>query len=184
MENNLIICGSGGQGVLLAGTVLCYAALKENKNVTWLPSYGAEKRGGLSYCAVILSGEPILSPLISRPAVILALDNIGFDQYEHTLADKGLIILNNTLIVREVKRKDAEVLKAPVTQIARELGNVRIANMVMLGLYLGKTGVLKLGSAIAALENVASSKYKDLILINRKALEKGFELGVLKEKRG
>ena len=91
MEANLIICGSGGQGVLLAGTVLCHAAIKENKNVTWLPSYGAEKRGGLSYCAVVISTEPILSPLISRPPVIIALDNIGFDFYEHTLADKTVI---------------------------------------------------------------------------------------------
>ena len=184
MENNLIICGSGGQGVLLAGTVLCYAGLKENKNVTWLPSYGAEKRGGLSYCAVVISDDPVLSPVISRPSVIIALDNIGFDTYENTLVEKGMIIINTTLILRGSKRKDARVFPVPITQIAREMGNVRIANMVALGVYLGKTGVLKIDSAIAALDDVASSKYKDLVMINKQALEKGFQIGSLKEKRG
>ena len=184
MEASLIICGSGGQGVLLAGTVLCYSALRENKNVTWLPSYGAEKRGGISYCAVVISDEEVLSPVIGRPPAIIALDNIGFDTYENTLAEEGLVILNTSLIIRDTKRKDAVVLKVPITEIARELGNVRIANMVAIGVYLGKTGVLKLESAISALDDIASSKYKDLILINKKALEKGFQIGADKEKRG
>jgi 2-oxoglutarate ferredoxin oxidoreductase subunit gamma len=177
METNLVICGSGGQGVLLSGTVLCHAALKEDKYVTWLPSYGAEKRGGLSYCAVVISGEPIYSPVIGFSEVIIALDNIGFDNYESSLVQKGVIVLNSSQIKREVKRKDAEVLAFPITEMARELGNVRIANMLALGIYAGKTGVVKLESIIASLDNVASDKYKDLIAINKKAMEKGYLLG-------
>ena len=177
MENNVIICGSGGQGVLLAGTVLCKAGLLENKYVTWLPSYGAEKRGGLSYCAVVISDAPIASPVIGRPEVIIALDNIGFDNYENSLADKGLIILNSSLIKREVKRKDAELYQVPITDLARELGNARITNMLELGDYAGKTKVVKIASIIEAMESYASEKYKELVAINKKAIEKGYEIG-------
>ncbi|OGF50917.1 MAG: hypothetical protein A2231_09915 [Candidatus Firestonebacteria bacterium RIFOXYA2_FULL_40_8] len=177
MENNVIICGSGGQGILLAGTVLCRAGLLEDKFVTWLPSYGAEKRGGLSYCAVVISDKPIASPVIGRPEVIIALDNIGFDNYENVLADKGLVILNSSLIKREVKRKDAVVLGIEITEIARELGNARIANMLAIGVYAGISKSVKLESIIAAMEGVASEKYKELVAVNKKAIEKGYELG-------
>ncbi|MCX5776440.1 MAG: 2-oxoacid:acceptor oxidoreductase family protein [Candidatus Firestonebacteria bacterium] len=177
METNLVICGSGGQGVLLSGTVLCHAGLKEGKNVTWLPSYGAEKRGGLSYCCVVLSDKNIASPVIGKAEVIIALDNVGFDNYENSLSENGLLILNSSLIKRETKRKDAKVCKFPITELAKELGNIRIANMLALGIYVGKTKAVKLRSIIAALDNVASEKYKELVAINKKAMEKGFQLG-------
>ena len=177
MESNLIICGSGGQGILLAGNLLCRAALLENKYVTWLPSYGAEKRGGLSYCAVVISDAPISSPVIGRPEVIVALDNIGFNTYEESLLDKGLIILNSSLIKREVKRKEALVFSAPISDLARELGNLRIANMLAMGIYSGKTASVKIESLISAVRAFASDKHSELVAINIKALEKGFELG-------
>ena len=183
MENNLIICGSGGQGILLAGTLLCHAGLKEDKFVTWLPSYGAEKRGGLSYCCVVISDKPISSPVIGRPEVIIALNNIGLDNYENTLIDNGIVILNSSLIKREIKRKDAKVLPVPISELAQELGNIRTANMLALGIYAGMTRVVKAASIISAMQSNASEKYKDLLAVNVKAMEKGFQIGIKNKKQ-
>ncbi|MFH1825274.1 MAG: 2-oxoacid:acceptor oxidoreductase family protein [Candidatus Firestonebacteria bacterium] len=177
METNLIICGSGGQGVLLAGTLLAYASLKENKHITWLPSYGAEKRGGLSYCAVVISDSEIFSPVVGNPKTIIGLDNIGIDTYETTLSKNGLIILNSSLIKRDIKRKDAEVIKVPFNDLAKEIGNPRVLNMMALGVYIAQTKVLRLDSLIISLGNVISKRYLDMLECNKKALEKGYEIG-------
>lgn len=176
METSLIICGSGGQGILLSGILLAHASTLENKNVTWLPSYGAEKRGGLSYCAVVISDEEIASPFVDKASAVLALDNIGLNVYESYTAEKGLIVVNSSLIKREIKKKNIDVLKVPFNDIANEIGNTRVLNMVALGVYIGRTKVLKLDSLIDSLQKVISSKYRDLIEINKKALERGTEL--------
>lgn len=173
METSLIICGSGGQGILLAGTLLAYASLKEDKNVTFLPFYGAEKRGGLSYCAVAISDSEISSPVVGSPKTIIGLDNIGMDTYETTLAKNGLIILNSSLIKRDIKRKDARVLSMPFNDIAKEIGNPRVLNMIALGVYIAQTKVLRLDSLINSLENVISKRHLDMLEYNKKALEKG-----------
>jgi 2-oxoglutarate ferredoxin oxidoreductase subunit gamma len=176
METSLIICGSGGQGILLAGTLLAYAGLKEGKYVTFLPSYGAEKRGGLSYCAVVISDVEISSPVVGYPMTIIALDNIGIDTYEDTLAKNGLIILNSSLIKREIKRKDAKVIKLDFNDIAKEMGNPRVLNMIALGVYIAQKKVLKLDSLISSLEKVISKRHLDMLEDNKKALEKGVML--------
>ena len=177
MESNVTICGSGGQGILLSGTLIAHAALEEGKNATWLPSYGAEKRGGLSYCVVVISDSEIASPIPGFPSVIIGLDNIGLNAYEDTLSEEGLVILNTSLIKREIKKKDAKVLKFPFNDIAGELGNQRVLNMVAAGTYAGATKVLKLESLIKALEKIMSKKHLNMLDVNKKALQKGYELG-------
>lgn len=180
MESNVVLCGSGGQGILLAGTLLAYSALAENKKATWLPSYGAEKRGGLSFCVIVISKEEIASPIPGYPSVIIGLDNIGMNAYEDTLAKGGLIILNTSLVKRELKRKDAKVVEFPFNEIAKSLGNPRVLNMAAVGTYAGITKVLKLESLVKSLEKVISKRHLDMLEINKKALQKGYELGLRK----
>jgi 2-oxoglutarate ferredoxin oxidoreductase subunit gamma len=173
MREEIIIAGFGGQGIMFAGTLLAQGAMLEGKQVTFFPSYGAEMRGGTANCSLVISDEEIGSPAVARPTSCLILNRPSLDKFEKKIREKGLLILNSSLVDREVKRKDLEAVKIPATEIAIELGNVKTANMIILGAYLEKKEILSFKNIIRSLPKVLGEKKKGLLEVNEKALEKG-----------
>jgi 2-oxoglutarate ferredoxin oxidoreductase subunit gamma len=174
MATQILIAGFGGQGVLFAGKCLAYEGLFEGKEVSWLPSYGPEMRGGTANCSVILSDEPIGSPIVSNPDVLLAMNLPSLDKYENETVAGGKIIVDSTLIARKVERKDVAAFYVPATRIASELNVPTLANMIMLGKLIKETGVVSLESACEAMKKVVSSRHQDLLDANVKALTAGY----------
>ncbi len=174
MERSLIMCGSGGQGILLGGSLALVAAFSEGKKVTWLPSYGAEKRGGLSYCAVVISDEEIMSPVLGLVEYIIGLDTIGFNVYKGSISKGGVFIINSSLIKDGKSLSGCKVVELPISDIAKDVGSNRVVNMVSLGVYAALSKAVKLDSLKTGLEEVMSSRHKDMIAMNIKALERGY----------
>ncbi|MEA3313424.1 MAG: 2-oxoacid:acceptor oxidoreductase family protein [Caldisericota bacterium] len=179
MEKKLIIAGFGGQGVMLTGELLAEAGKEENKYVTFLPSYGPEMRGGTANCEVIISDEPIASPIISYPEAAIILNLPSLDKFEPAMKKNGLLILNKSLIPREVKRNDLRVIEVDAQTIAKELGNEKAANMILLGVYVTIEKSVSLDSVKNAMKLFLKGKKEKFILANEKALEKG--AGIAKE---
>ena len=176
MLEKVIIAGFGGQGVMLMGRLLAYAGMLEGKNVAWMPSYGPEMRGGTANCTVIISSEEIASPVVPEPMSIIAMNKPSLEKFEPTVQKDGLIVLNSSLIEQKVNRDDVCVVKVPANDIANELGNTRVANMVALGAYVKKSGVVKPETIFKALEKALSGPKQKLLNINKKALKQGAEL--------
>ncbi len=174
MATQILIAGFGGQGVLFAGKCLAYEGLFEGKEVSWLPSYGPEMRGGTANCSVILSDEPIGSPIVSNPDVLLAMNLPSLDKYENETVAGGKIIVDSTLIARKVERTDVAAFYVPATRIASELNVPTLANMIMLGKMIKETGIVSLESACEAMKKVVSSRHQDLLDANVKALTAGY----------
>jgi len=176
MLERIIISGFGGQGVMLMGRLLAYAGMLEGKNVAWMPSYGPEMRGGTANCTVLISEEEIGSPIVSHPKTLIAMNQPSLDKFEPNVNEDGLIILNDSLIDREVSRNDVNVIKIPADDIADKLGNSRAANMVVLGAYVEKSGIVKLETKFKALEKPLAGRNKRLLELNKEALTQGAEL--------
>lgn len=176
MLERIIISGFGGQGVMLIGRLLAYAGMMEGKKVAWMPSYGPEMRGGTANCTVLISSNEIGSPIVSHPKILIAMNIPSLDKFESTVSEDGLIILNDSLIEREVKRNDVKVIKIPADDIADKLGNSRSANMVILGAYVGQSGIVKMDTIFKALEKALAGRNKKLLEINKEALKQGAEL--------
>jgi len=176
MLERMIISGFGGQGIMLIGRLLAYAGMLEGKNVAWMPSYGPEMRGGTANCTVLISTEEIGSPIVSHPKVLIAMNQPSLDKFELNVSENGLIILNDSLIEREVKRNDVDIIRIPADDIADKLGNSRAANMVVLGAYVKKSGVVKLETIFKALEKALAGRNKKLLSLNKEALKQGTEL--------
>lgn len=176
MEQKIIIAGFGGQGVVLGANVLAQTALIEDKNVTAMVSYGAEMRGGTANCSLIIKDGEISSPVVENPTIAIILNQPSLDKFEDLVEKNGLIILNSSLVDRDVKRDDIEVIKIPATETATELGNVRVANLVLIGAFIKKTGILKLESVLENLHKFLPKNKQELVEINKKALQKGAEL--------
>jgi len=176
MREEIIIAGFGGQGIMFAGTLLAQGAMLEGLQVTFFPSYGAEMRGGTANCSLIISDEEIGSPVATNPSSCLILNRPSLNKFEERMREKGLLILNSSLVDRDVKRKDLEMIKVPATEMAIELGNVKVANMVILGAYLKKKKILTLLNVVKSLPKVLGEKKKGLVEVNEKALEKGSKL--------
>jgi len=176
MLERIIISGFGGQGVMLMGRLLAYAGMIEGKKVAWMPSYGPEMRGGTANCTVLISTEEIGSPIISHPKVLIAMNQPSLDKFEPNVSEDGLIVLNNSLIEREVKRNDVNVIRIPADNIADKLGNSRAANMVVLGAYVKKSGIVKMDTIFKALEKALAGRNKKLLELNKEALKQGAEL--------
>ena len=172
-EMKIIIGGFGGQGVVLAGTVLAKAAMSEDKHVTQMVSYGAEMRGGTANSTVVISDTEIASPVIERPDAAILLNQPSLNKFEGRIASGGLVVINSSLVSREVQRRDLEVVKIEATEIANRLGNVRVANIVALGAFIEKTNLLKTQSVERSIEELFSEKKAGLIEINKNALAKG-----------
>ncbi|MFH1782927.1 MAG: 2-oxoacid:acceptor oxidoreductase family protein [Candidatus Omnitrophota bacterium] len=177
MIERFVFAGFGGQGIMLMGKVLAYAAMKEDKYVTWMPSYGAEVRGGTAHSMVVISDNLVASPIVKDPTICVVMNSPSLKKFEGKVQKKGLLIINRSLIKESSKRNDIDILEVNATDIAEDMGNPRIANMVMLGAILGKRGILKLDSLLDALKDVISKKYSDMISLNEKALKKGYEHG-------
>jgi 2-oxoglutarate ferredoxin oxidoreductase subunit gamma len=174
MHEDLIIAGFGGQGVMLIGQLLAYSGLGEGKQVLWMPAYGPETRGGFANCTVIISDSEIYSPMISAPRSLIIMNLPSLDKFEERVQGGGLMIVNKSLINRDAKRSDVDVLMIPATEMATELGNIRAANMVALGAYLEKSKVLNIDSVLHALPKMFAGK-ESIIPMNTEALKKGVE---------
>jgi 2-oxoglutarate ferredoxin oxidoreductase subunit gamma len=171
----MLIAGFGGQGVLSMGLNIAEAAMLEGKTVTYLPAYGAEVRGGTANCTVAISDDEIASPVASSPEFVIAMNQPSAVKFQHHIQSGGLFFLNSSLVEAEIIRGDIEIVRVPANQIADEMGSPKAANMVMLGAFTRKSGVVGLASVMEALKHTLSSK-KKLIAINEKALMKGYDL--------
>ena len=175
MELEVIFAGFGGQGILLSGKVLARAGMDQGLEVTWLPSYGPEMRGGTANCTVVLSDRPIGSPIVDAPGALVSMNLPSLDRFEPRVEAGGLIVYNSSLVSREVERRDVKAILIPVNDIARELGNPRVINMVALGALLRASGIVPLQAAVEAMAHELRARGREkLVEINRKALERGF----------
>ena len=170
-----LIAGFGGQGVLSMGLNLAEAAMLEGKNVTYLPAYGAEVRGGTANCTVAISDDEIASPVASSPEFVIAMNQPSAVKFQHHIQSGGLFFLNSSLIEAEIIRGDIEILRVPANKLAEDLGSPKSANMIMLGAFTKKSGLVELPSVLQALKRILSAK-KKLIEINEKALNTGYNL--------
>ncbi|TDL66369.1 2-oxoacid:ferredoxin oxidoreductase subunit gamma [Rhodococcus qingshengii] len=173
MLEEIIIAGFGGQGVMSMGQLIAYAGMLEGKGVSWLPSYGPEQRGGTANCAVIVSDEPVGSPLVTNPSTAIILNNPSFDKFEHRVRPGGLLIINSSLVTRVSERSDIEIIELTATDMAADLGNARVANMILLGAFIELTKVVSSESIIESLKKVLSKEKHHLIEVNKQALNKG-----------
>lgn len=170
-----IFAGFGGQGVMSMGLNLAQAAMSEGKHVTYLPSYGAEVRGGTANCTIAIGDEQISSPVASSPEYIVAMNQPSLVKFQNKLDSGGVLFLNSSLIKLEVCRGDIDLVSVPASELAEKLKSPQSANMVMLGAFVKKTNLVSLSSIISGLETALKSKSK-LISINKEALNTGFGL--------
>ncbi len=168
-----IFSGFGGQGALFAGQLLAYAGMAEDLYVTWIPSYGPEMRGGTANCTVILSEEEIGAPIIRHPTVAVVLNRPSMEKYEPLVKTGGVLIVNDSLVDIPIEREDIRILRLPASEIATELGNPRMANMVLLGALLQATGIVSLDTVVQQLDEHLSERQRKWLEPNKKALEKG-----------
>ncbi|MBW1803675.1 MAG: 2-oxoacid:acceptor oxidoreductase family protein [Deltaproteobacteria bacterium] len=173
MTSKIIFSGFGGQGVLMMGYVLALSAMNDGKEVTFLPSYGAEVRGGTANCTVVVSDEEIFSPVASSPDYGVIMNRPSLAKYESSIREGGIIVLNSSLIDIEPTREDIEVVKVPANDMAKALGSERTINMIMLGAFVGKTGLTSLTSIMNGLAEIVKGKKASVMTMNRKGLEKG-----------
>ncbi len=174
MTTQTLIAGFGGQGVLFAGKFLAYAGLLEEKQVSWLPSYGPEMRGGTANCSVIVSDTPVGSPIVNIPDCLIVMNLPSFDKYENTLKAGGTMIVDSTLISKQTERTDVNACYIPATQMAVDAKMPTLANMILIGKFLKETNLISKESIEAALKKVVSAKRADMLEINLKAIELGY----------
>jgi 2-oxoglutarate ferredoxin oxidoreductase subunit gamma len=174
MMHQVVAAGFGGQGVLTMGQLLTYAGMLEGNDVSWLPSYGPEMRGGTANCHVIITDEGAVgSPIITDATAVIVMNRPSLAKFEPLAVPKGLLLINSSLVTDRPKRDDIEALYIPANEIADELGNIRVANIVMLGAYLKRTGAVGFDSIEAALRKAFGEKKAGLIPVNMKALSRG-----------
>lgn len=171
-HQEIIFAGFGGQGILSMGKFLAYGGMEENLNVSWLPSYGPEMRGGTSNCSVIVSDENIGSPLVTDATSVVVMNRPSLDKFEKIVVPGGVLIMDGDLVNREPVRTDIDVIKIPAQSAAEEVGSVKIANMILLGALVEKTGIIPMESLLKALKDHGKEQFYDL---NKRALEKGAE---------
>lgn len=173
MYESFLLAGFGGQGVMFAGQLLAYAGMDAGLDVTWIPSYGPEMRGGTAHCAVIISDKPIGSPLVRYPQTVLAFNNPSFDKYEPQVAVGGILAYNASIIGYKPSRTDITYLPVPASELADQLENPRLMNMVMLGALLSLKPVLSLDQLKGALNNHIPAHRRSLLEVNYAAVDKG-----------
>ncbi|SES62529.1 2-oxoacid:acceptor oxidoreductase family protein [Anaerobranca gottschalkii] len=170
---DMILAGFGGQGVMSMGQLIAYAGMLEGKEVSWMPSYGPEMRGGTANCTVVVSEEPIGSPVVTEPQVVVAMNLPSLDKFESMVKPGGVLIINSSLINRSCQREDITVIEVPANEIANELGNLKVANMVVLGTLIAQTKVVSKESIIESLKKVLPEHRHNLIPMNEEALNRG-----------
>jgi 2-oxoglutarate ferredoxin oxidoreductase subunit gamma len=173
---DVIIAGFGGQGVLVIGNLLAYAAMKEGRHVTYLPTYGVEMRGGTANCTIVISSQEIGSPVVGRPHAGIVMNLPSLIKYEPLILPNGLLLINTSLIdLKETSRTDIELLPVPANEIAIRNGNPKLANMVVLGTFIEKTKLVQMSSLFDSFEKVLDEKYHSLIPHNIEAIRIGAE---------
>ncbi|MBI1793799.1 MAG: 2-oxoacid:acceptor oxidoreductase family protein [Chloroflexi bacterium] len=175
MQKEIIIAGFGGQGVLFSGQVVAYAAMDSGRQVTWIPSYGPEMRGGTANCTIVIADNEIGSPLVKNPPLAIALNLPSFDKYEDTLQKGGTLIVNQSMVDRGAKRGDIHVILVPCNEIAEEIGDKKLMNMVAVGALLTALPEITLKDVEKALEAHLPARHKHLLPKNYEALKRGFE---------
>jgi len=175
MQTEIIISGFGGQGVLFAGQLLAYCALDIGKNVTWFPSYGPEMRGGTAHCTVIISDDEIGSPVVKNPTAAIVMNLPSLVKYESLIKPEGVLVVNKSLVDRSPTRKDINFIEIAANEIAKEIGNMRLVNLVLLGSLLKGLPIFTLDALGATLDKHIPERHRDLLQANIKALERGFQ---------
>ena len=175
MQKEIMIAGFGGQGVLFGGQVLAYAAMDTGREVTWIPSYGPEMRGGTANCTIVIADEEIGSPLVRNPPAAIVLNLPSFDKYEPLIQPGGVLVVNQSMVDRPAKRDDITVIMVPANDIAEQLGDRRLLNMVAVGALLTSLPELTPKDVEAALEAHLPERHRKLLPKNYEALRKGFE---------
>jgi len=175
MIHEILIAGFGGQGVMSMGQLLAHAGLLEGREVSWLPSYGPEMRGGTAFCSVIIADEPVGSPVITDPSCLMVLNRPSLDKFINTVQPGGIVFVNSSLIDVKVTRTDVKVYYIACNELAAELGNAKVGNIIMLGAFIALTKAVAPEHILTSLSTVLHGK-QNLIAVNAKALEKGEEL--------
>ena len=175
MTYECIMAGFGGQGLLFSGKVLAHAGLIEQKELSWLPSYGPEMRGGTCNCSVIVSDDPVGSPIIAHPNILMVMNEPSLDKFEETVAPGGTIFVDSSLIARKVKRTDVKVVYIPATQMAKDMDALSLANMIILGAIVESTKCVKGETVTEALKHTISARKANLLDLNLKAVAAGVE---------
>lgn len=170
---NTIFSGFGGQGVLSMGYIFAYAAMVDGRNTTYLPSYGAEVRGGTANCTVAISDEEIASPVASSPEFVVVMNNPSLFRFQNVVQSGGIMFLNSSMIESRPIRGDIELFEIPANDIAKGLGNERVMNTVMLGFFIKKTGLVSPDSVGKALEDTFSPRGKAMVTLNKRAFTEG-----------
>ncbi len=175
-KNNIVVSGFGGQGVLFLGTILAHAAMVEGKNTTWIPSYGAEMRGGSANCYVVISDDEIASPIFDNADMGIFLSKQAMFKFEDMIAKEGLIVADSSMIEANEKRNDIKYLFKPFNDMIVEKNTKFLLNIVVLGAFIKKTGILMKESALVALKKVSSMKKPEFLELNLKSFEYGWSL--------
>ena len=174
MKHEIIVSGFGGQGVMVMGQLLAYAGMLEEKTVSWMPSYGPEMRGGTANCSVIVSDEASGAPIVYEPTAAVVLNLPSLDKFESTVKSGGVLLINSSLIEKQASRKDITVYRVPINDIASELGNLKMANMVALGALVAATGAVSKETVYKAFAKKFASK-PHLLEANKVAIDRGYE---------
>ena len=173
MQTEIILSGFGGQGALFAGQLLAHTALQEGLHVTWYPSYGPEIRGGTAHCTVIVSDDEIGSPVVRNPASAIVMNIPSLEMYEPIVASGGVLIVNSSLVDRQPTRTDLRVVMVPANEMAEDLGERRLANLVMLGALMQRLETFSLDQIGKALKRNIPERHRDLLKANLEALKRG-----------
>jgi len=176
MLENVIIAGAGGQGIMLLGKILAEAAMYGGREITWLPSYGPEVRGGAASCTVVIADKKIGSPFVDQADTLIIMNEPSLLKFQNRIKKGGVLFVNSSLVESEVQSKECRVLKFPFSQIAQKLGNIKVANVVALGSYAAETKIITPLHVVAAMERMAPQGQKDLVEINKAAFYQGMEL--------
>ncbi len=175
MENSVVIAGFGGQGVILAGKILAQAGMDHGLEVTWLPSYGPEMRGGTANCTVILSNETVGSPIVDNPTGLIAMNLPSLDKFEKTIAKDGMVIVNTSLIPRKIEREDLSSYYLALNEMSTKVGSAKSINMIALGAYIKVTDIIPLTTIKSTMKRMlAESNKSKFIPGNEKALDEGY----------
>lgn len=174
--HEIILAGFGGQGVLAAGVILAHAAMLEGQHVSWMPSYGAEQRGGTANCTVKLGDEEIGSPFFEEPDILVAMNEPSLDKFKGILKADGLILANSSLIVEGKMKDDPRIIALPFTETAQEMGNARTANVIMLGALLSKVPMVSEKALLEGIKTYFSAKGEKVVALNTEAVKRGSQL--------
>lgn len=174
MNKQILIAGFGGQGILFSGKFLAYEGLIDGKEVSWLPSYGPEMRGGTANCSIIISNDKIGSPIVDRPDILIAMNAPSVDKYENAVAAGGEIYIDSSLVSKKVERTDTDVYYVPATRLASENNLTGLANMIIIGSVIRHSGIIPYENIEKAMKKVVSAKKQELFDLNMKAVEIGY----------